>query len=73
MGEFLEKLEPERLAPYPLDLVGAEVVQAVLGLDRRQSLGPGVEAAQGVGNRQLMDLHRIRGSATIGSESRGKQ
>ncbi len=73
MGELLEKLQPERLATYPLDLVGAEFFQAVLGLDRSQSLGTGVEAAQGVVNRQLVDLHRIKRSATIRSESRVNQ
>ena len=37
MGELPEELQPERLATYPLDLVGAEVVQAVLGLDRQSA------------------------------------
>ena len=57
MGELPEELQPERLAPQPLDPVGAEVVQPMLGLRRRQPFGPAVQTAQGVFDRNIVNSH----------------
>ena len=57
MGELPEELQPERLATQPLDPVGAEVVQPMLGLRRRQPFGPAVQTAQGVFDRNIVNSH----------------